>query len=297
MPRGSLAGTTDYSHQTLADITSDLDEWLSSLSFVQNFLEAHLEKLNESGYWDSVIDELKSVFAYSMKFYDTCLQEIGDIRREVQIEVQQHHVTRLNRLYQTAHELNLEFGRVWHREFTRKDYGTENFRVLEWMYGRGRDMAVDLLDLSNASARLQDFVGKKGSAKTQAPTRIEHPDIHPNIVILTQRMDTALTREDYAEVLHASASIFETLAKDIVGIPNVQSQTLKSFFERYRKDSALPNGILDYILAIYESRSTTPLAGHGSTQAPDISPAAAIVLSEMTKAFVSIEYKLRENPL
>lgn len=119
--------------------------------------------------------------------------------------------------------------------------------------------------------------------------------IHPNIQILFDRMDDAIRRDDYPGVLHASANIFETLAKDIVGIPSIQDQTLKSFFERYRKDSTLPNEILNYILDIYESRNTTPLAGHGSTRTPSISREVAISLSEMTKAFVRIEYKLREK--
>ena len=295
MPRNLLAGSTNYFPQTLADIATDMDEWLQNLSFTQDFLDTHLEELRESGYWDNVVGEVKSLFAYSVKFYNTCIQEINDIRQEILIEVQQHHVTRLNRLYETADELNLRFGRVWHREFTHADYGTENFQILEWMYSYGRDMAGDLLDLSNVSARLQDFVGKKGPATPQAPATIEHPNIHPNIVVLIQRIDAAFTRGDYAEVLHASASIFETLAKDIVGIPSVQSQTLKSFFERYRKESTLPHEILDYILTIYELRNTTPLAGHGSTQMPNISRKEAIALLEMTKAFVSIEYKSREN--
>src|SRR5205807_7428142 len=92
--------------------------------------------------------------------------------------------------------------------------------------------------------------------------------VHPNIRLLLDRMNDALRREDHPGVLHASASIFETLAKDIVGISTIQNQPLKGFFERYRKNSALPDKILDYILAIYESRNITPLAGHGSTQTP-----------------------------
>lgn len=119
--------------------------------------------------------------------------------------------------------------------------------------------------------------------------------IHPNIKTLFERMENALEMDDYAAVLHASANIFETLAKDVVGIPSIQNQTLKSFFERYRKESILPQEILDYILAIYESRSTTPLAGHGSTRPPNISREVAISLCEMTKAFVRIEYRLRKK--
>jgi len=118
---------------------------------------------------------------------------------------------------------------------------------------------------------------------------------HQNIRVVARRMDDALKRDDYAGVLHASAVIFETMAKDIVGISTVQNQTLKSFFERYRKDSLLPGEILDFILDVYDSRSTEPLAGHGSIKTPEITKETAIVLSEMTKAFVRIEYTLHKE--
>lgn len=116
--------------------------------------------------------------------------------------------------------------------------------------------------------------------------------VHVNIHTLIDRMDSDLERGDYASVLHSSASIFETMAKDIVGIPAVQNQTLKSFFDRYRNDSTLPEQILDYIISIYQDRNTEPLSGHGSIQIPTITKQEATVLAEMTKAFVNIEYKL-----
>ena len=104
-------------------------------------------------------------------------------------------------------------------------------------------------------------------------------------------MDDALKRKDYAGVLHSSASIFETLAKEVVGISSVQNQTLKSFFERYKK-FGFPDEVLNYILSVYNSRSSVPLAGHGHTATPQISSETAITLSEITN-FVSIEYKLK----
>lgn len=120
---------------------------------------------------------------------------------------------------------------------------------------------------------------------------------HPNIRMVADRMDDALRRGDYAEVVHASAVIFETMAKDIVRVPTVQNQTLKSFFERYRQESQLPNEILDFILDVYELRNTEPLAGHGSTEIPSVNKETAVTLCEMTKAFVKIEYKLHGNTL
>lgn len=128
----------------------------------------------------------------------------------------------------------------------------------------------------------------------QSLEEIEAPenDDHPNIRVLIKRMETSLENDDPSGVLHASASVFETLAKDVINIEGVQDQTLASFFERYKKDSHLPTEILDYILETYKQRNKEPLAGHGSTKTPTISGEKAVVLAEMTKAFVRIERQL-----
>lgn len=114
-----------------------------------------------------------------------------------------------------------------------------------------------------------------------------------NIEFLVKRMNSAFQRRDYPGVLHASASIFETLAKDIVDEPSVQEKSLGSFFDLYARESALPEAILLYIRDVFRLRNKTPLAGHGNVQAPEITREAAIVLSEMTKAIVQIEYTLQ----
>jgi hypothetical protein len=77
----------------------------------------------------------------------------------------------------------------------------------------------------------------------------------------------------------------------------VDNQTLASFFEGYRKKSKLPTPVLDYILQVYKSRNTEPLAGHGSLTPPTLSEDEAITLVEMTKAIVRIERKLNEQSL
>lgn len=118
---------------------------------------------------------------------------------------------------------------------------------------------------------------------------------HPNIRVLVNRMERSLENNDLSSVLHSSASIFETLAKDIVPLPTVQDKTLGSFFDRYRQDSRLPEELLDMILNTYKLRGSEPLAGHGSTSMPTITKEQAVVLCEMTKAFVKIEYTLQNE--
>jgi hypothetical protein len=127
---------------------------------------------------------------------------------------------------------------------------------------------------------------------------IEEADIseeHPNIRLLVSRMENSLKSDDFSGVLHSSASVFETMAKDVVGISTIQDKTLKSFFDRYKLDSKLPDPILDYILETYDKRNITSLAGHGSLQEPNITKEQAIVLAEMTKSIVRIEGKLKRE--
>jgi len=116
---------------------------------------------------------------------------------------------------------------------------------------------------------------------------------HKNIRLLVSRMETCCSNSDPSGVLHASASIFETLAKDVISDQNIENKPLGSFFDKYRNESRLPKNILDSIISVYKERNTTPLAGHGGTNPTTITQEDAIVLVEMTKAFVRAERQLR----
>jgi len=149
-------------------------------------------------------------------------------------------------------------------------------------------------NLSFSFASCDSFDDMDVSVQILSIEAIEESEVdeHHNIRLLVNRMDTSIERNDPAAVLHASASVFETLAKDIVNIESIQNQTLGGFFDRYRNDSELPAEILDYILEIYGRRNSEPLAGHGSTQPTNITQKEAVILAEMTRAFVRIERQL-----
>lgn len=154
----------------------------------------------------------------------------------------------------------------------------------------------DVLAKDNVSVRFE----AKGfdddiSVRLLSDTEIEEDEDdaeHPNIRLLTARMETALAEKDYAAVLHASASIFETLAKLVFDSPGVENQTLGGMFDGYRKRSELPEPVLDYILETYQRRNREPLAGHGATKPPTVSAKDAAVLIEMTKMCVRVERRL-----
>lgn len=154
--------------------------------------------------------------------------------------------------------------------------------------------ANELLDTANTSVRLQRE-DERVIVEVLPLSDLEEATesvAHPNIRVLIARMVRAEREGDPAGVLHASASVIEALAKEVIAIPSVQDQTLASFFERYRKESSLPSPVLEYLLELYKRRNVEPLAGHGKLDAPTINSAEATVMAAMTKAFVLIEKRL-----
>lgn len=167
MPRGLIAGSTDYSHQTFEDMMLDLNEWIENLHNVQTLFNENIKKLKEVDYWKKVDCSFQSLVYYSLKFFITAESEISAISKEIQSEVKPHHIARIRKLYVTSAELDDDFGRIWHREYKDKEYGEEYFDLVEDLYGEGRDMAVDMRDLSNLVGRLEDFIGRTGDIEGQ----------------------------------------------------------------------------------------------------------------------------------
>jgi len=162
MAKGLLGGMTDYSHQSFDDIIKDLEsEKNNTIAFIK-IIEENIAKANENNYWnDNVPFDFKSMIAYSLKHYGTSVTELNEIGEEIQYEVQEHHCKRLQRISEVAREINVEIGQVWHQRYDRKEYGKDDFRFVENVYENTRDIAVNLLDISNIASRLNDFIGKK----------------------------------------------------------------------------------------------------------------------------------------
>ena len=114
-------------------------------------------------------------------------------------------------------------------------------------------------------------------------------DEHINVRKLVDRMDRAMAAKDWPLVLHTAASIFETVAKDVVPNVNVQGQSLGGWFDLYRKYSRLAAPLLDTIQEIFTRRNVEPLAGHGSLADPSSTESEAIQVRELTLTFVRLE--------
>lgn len=117
---------------------------------------------------------------------------------------------------------------------------------------------------------------------------------HPNIRMLIERMEAAFEQDDYSAVLHASASVFETLAKVVFASPTVEHSTFGSIFDGYKKRSKLPEFLLQHAKDTYDRRNTEPLSGHGSTLPSSVTKEDAVVIVELTKTCVRLERLLAD---
>ena len=156
-----LAGFTDYSHQSLSDIISDLGIWSKNIKDSIEKTNALISEIKSNNYWSNVPNNFKNYIIYCQKFYNTALSEIDDIFPEL-TAVRKDHVKRLYRISKVAHDIYVDMGRLWHQDYPDKyiDYGNTNFLKVERIYAEVRDMAGDLLDLGNVASRLNDYVGK-----------------------------------------------------------------------------------------------------------------------------------------
>ena len=95
----------------------------------------------------------------------------------------------------------------------------------------------EILESNNISFRLNENTESGIKVELLSIDEIDDDEAepgHPNIRALIDRMEKAFEGEDYSGVLHASASIFETLAKITFNSSSVESSTLGSIFEGTR---------------------------------------------------------------
>lgn len=166
MTKGIIGGMTDYNHQSFEDILKDLDDEIKRTASFRNEIIKNIDILKANSYWQTNVPfNFKSKVEYAVKHYDTTISEITDILKDIKYEVKEHHIKRLWKISTIAQDINYGIGRIWHQEYENKDYGNTNFKIVEVIYCDTRDMAVNLLDISNIAERLNDYIGKSNNMK------------------------------------------------------------------------------------------------------------------------------------
>jgi hypothetical protein len=174
MAKGLLGGMTDYNHQSMTDILNDLEaEQNRTISFKEG-IEKNIQTLIDNAYWTTEVPfDFKNIISYSVRHFQTAISEFDDIRKDLLIEVKEHHIKRLNKISLVAQEINVDIGKIWHQEYHNKEYSQQNFRIVEDIYADTRDMAVNLLDTANIAERLQDYIGKQNKPLEKKKFKLE----------------------------------------------------------------------------------------------------------------------------
>jgi hypothetical protein len=174
MAKGLLGGMTDYNHQSMTDILNDLEaEQNRTISFKEG-IEKNIQTLVSNAYWTTKVPfDFKNIISYSIRHFQTAISEFDEIRKDLLIEVKEHHIKRLNKISLVAQEINVDIGKIWHQQYHNKEYGQENFRIVEDIYADTRDMAVNLLETANIAERLQDFIGRQNKSTERKKFKLE----------------------------------------------------------------------------------------------------------------------------
>lgn len=231
MARGLIGGMTDYSHQSFDDIITDLtDERNNTIAFIKE-IEDKIKIIDENSYLEKVPYDFKAIVGYSLKHYKTTVKELEEIINEIQIEVREHHCKRLQKISKVAQEINVDIGKIWHQQYGYKEYGESNFRIVERIYGDTRDMAVNLLDISNIAGRLTDFIGrtKVTMEKKQDLGGISNTTFGDNATIIVGDHNSV---KNHIEIKQGN---FEDL-KDLLSRNKVSEEDVNSLKEILEKD-------------------------------------------------------------
>lgn len=160
MSKNLIGGMTDYNHQSFDDILTDLNEEIKRTTSFRDAILNNMDVLKANSYWNNVPFDFKSQVEYAVKHYNTAITEFRDIHRDLKKEVKEHHIQRLRKISVVAQKINADIGIIWHKQYYNKDYDNCNFKIVERIYCDTRDMAVNLLDMSNVAERLNDYIGK-----------------------------------------------------------------------------------------------------------------------------------------
>ena len=231
MAMGLLSGMTDYSHQSFKDILEDLKKEKEEALFFSKEILKDVGVSKKTSYWNDVVPfDFRSIVDYAVKYYDTTIKELDDIYIDLQYEVKEHHIKRLENIASVAHDINKRIGIIWHQKYEDKEYGTLDFRIVERIYNNTRDMAVNLLDISNMAFRLKDFIGKTDMNKTNNNPWISG-SFYLFVIILVIILIAVLSKELPIVVLPiaAIASIFIVIVIGTLQLKNDDKITDKTF--------------------------------------------------------------------
>lgn len=162
MAQGLIAGSTNYDEQSILDIKSDIENWISYSFKIRNFFETTIEELKIQDYWDSKVPYNFQTFCIGVpKICETFCSDFEIILDSIKNDrITQREINLMKKIYKVSKESEEYSWKsfkdkndgYWH------EHGNPLFKKVERMYAKGRDYFVTLKDVGNAVSRMEDYM-------------------------------------------------------------------------------------------------------------------------------------------
>ena len=161
MAQSFIAGGTNYSEQSINDIKSDIEFWISLCKRIKAMFERTMAELKTQNYWDQNVAVNFKGFCYNVpRICDTFCADFEIVLKSIENDkITSREIALMRNIYEVSVE-NEEYSwksfrcndERWH------DYGNLLFEKVEELYEQGRDFFVTLRDVSNAVSRMEDYM-------------------------------------------------------------------------------------------------------------------------------------------
>lgn len=171
-----IAGTTNYSEQSIKEIRSDILYWIEYAEKIKELFLETITNSKRSKYWYKVAFDFAAFCESVPMICDTFCEDFKIIVDAIDNDnITKREITLMRNIYKCTIQ-NEEFS--WktykgHENGYWHDYGNPEFDEIENLYGKGRDFFITLKDVGNAVSRMEDYM--KEEIKT---TYVEDNSIH-----------------------------------------------------------------------------------------------------------------------
>lgn len=168
MAQSLFAGATEYEHQSLEDILTDIENWIELINKTKSICTVNIRELKETNYWNMVYDDFKISITRALNHFDTVISDIKRISTGIKNDnIKSVHIKLLQQITKQSSENEKYISKSWHSTDRWKEYGNSNFIKVELLYTEIKGTVCTLLDASNMAMRLKDYMGDETQMKNQ----------------------------------------------------------------------------------------------------------------------------------
>lgn len=157
--QGLIAGCTNYSEQTIDDIKNDIVKWQRMSQEISEIFTSTIIELKNNGYWQETVPFNFRIFCENVP--NICRTFISDFKKILD-DIEQGKILKttiklMENIYRVSVENEERSWKTFKDDHDWHVYSNKNFQAAEKLYKDGRDFFVTLRDVSNATARMEDY--------------------------------------------------------------------------------------------------------------------------------------------